>query len=266
MRPFKILREKCSLHDSLTVLKFAGSLDAERVPAIGDQISLSMEQNQMFLLAEMSEVTFISSPALGELMGCKKRLVEKGGNLYIVGLSTENRNKLRLMGAGKIFEFLPTVGSAVRKYIWENENNGDEIRLRVPPILSVVPELRTLFSSIVTMRGFSKRDSFRVEAIVDELCNNAIEYGCHSGERPLEIGCRVFQYHVELSVTNARLAAQREPAAIEGIRSRILGNAPFTLNEKRGRGVELVRMLSNEFQVEFPEDRTIVRVIKKKEV
>ena len=142
MRPFKILREKCSLHDSLTVLKFAGSLDAERVPAIGDQINLSIEQNQMFLVAEMSEVTFISSPALGELMGCKKRLVEKGGNLYIVGLSTENRNKLRLMGAGKIFEFLPTVGSAVRKYIWENENNGEFLKNSVVALVPFIVSSR----------------------------------------------------------------------------------------------------------------------------
>jgi anti-sigma regulatory factor (Ser/Thr protein kinase) len=158
------------------------------------------------------------------------------------------------------------VGSAVRKYVWENENNGDEVRLRVPPVLSVVPELRTLFSSIVTMRGFSKRDAFRVEAIIDELCNNAIEYGHPSGEYPLEVGCRVFQYHVELNVANTRLENQRDPNALEEIRKRIQGNVSLTLNEKRGRGVELVRMLSSEFLIEFPNDKTLVRIIKKKEV
>ncbi|OGS36923.1 MAG: hypothetical protein A2293_11930 [Elusimicrobia bacterium RIFOXYB2_FULL_49_7] len=264
MRPFKVIREKCPLHEGLTVLKFIGSLDAERVSDIGDQVNAAIELGRYFLVAEMSEVSFISSPALGELMGCKKRLIENNGNLYLVGLSTENRNKLRLMGVGRIFDFLPTLGAAVRKFTWDNENKGDLVRTVLPAALGVVPDLRYFFSQIVGLKGYSKRDTFRIEAIIDELCNNGIEHG--DGGQPIEISCRIYQYHIDISVMNTRSGVSLSPEAIEEIRTRIEGKNSFNLNEKRGRGIELVRMLSHEFSVDFVGAKTIIRVIKKKEV
>jgi anti-anti-sigma factor len=266
MRNFKIIKEQCSLHESLTVFRFKGSLDAERVQIIADQFNIAIEKGEYFIIAEMSEVSFISSPALGELMGCKKRLVEKGGNLYLVGLNTENRNKLRLMGAEKIFEFLQSIGAAVRKYHWENEDTGDAFSVSIPPILGYVPELRNLFSDIISRKGYSKRDAFRVEAIIDELCNNAIEYGSSGTGSAIQVQCKVFQYQMELLIMNQRVDEGQKAMDIDEIRKRIRGDVPFNLNEKRGRGIELVKMLCDEFDVNLKDDMTIIRILKKKEV
>lgn len=265
-RTFKIVRDRCTLHDALLVFRFKGSLDADRVQAIADSVNDAIAAGDVFVIAEMSEVVFISSPAFGEIMGCKKRLVEKGGNLYLVGLDTENRSKLRLMGAEKIFEFLPTIGSAVRKYHWENEDTGDAFRMRIPPVLGFVPELRTLISGIVKIKGYSKRDAFRIEAIIDELCNNAIEYGLHEPAAQVEVLCKVYRYKLEITVINQNRPDNTETRVIREIKSRIQGQMPFNLNEKRGRGVELVRMLCDEFTVNSEADKTIVKIIKKKEV
>jgi anti-anti-sigma factor len=266
LRTFKITIDRCTLHDSLLIFRFKGSLDADKVGSISDYFSAAMEKNDNFIIAEMGEVTFISSPALGELMGCKKRLVDKGGNLYLVGLDTENRSKLRLMGAEKIFEFLPTIGAAIRKFHWENEDTGDSFRVKMPPVLSFVPELRSMLAGIIRMKGYSKRDAFRIEAIVDELCNNAIEHGFHADDSPIEVLCKVFKYKVELTIINASRPEGRDAEVLQEISSRIQGDLPFNLNEKRGRGVELVKMLCDEFYVGSEADKTIIRIIKKKEV
>ncbi|MFH0919312.1 MAG: STAS domain-containing protein [Fibrobacterota bacterium] len=266
MRPFKIIQEKCSLHDALTVLRFTGSLDAERVQTVAERFEAAMTAGNVFIVADMSDVSFISSPVLGELMGCKKRLSERGGSLFLVGLDTENRTKLRLMGAEKIFEFLPSISAAVRKYHWENEDSGDAFQIRIPPFLSYVPEMRILFSGIVRIKGYSKRDAFRVEAIIDELVNNAIEHGFGPAGGPIEVSGKVYRYRVEITITNTRKAGQDDSAFIGDINNRLHGDLPFNLNEKRGRGIELVKMLCDEFSITAQADKTIVRIIKKKEV
>ncbi len=266
MRTFKISIDRCTLHDALLIFRFKGSLDADKVGTIADYFNAAMEKGDNFIIVEMGEVPFISSPALGELMGCKKRLNEKGGNLYLVGLDTENRSKLRLMGAERIFEFLPTIGAAIRKYHWEHEDTGDSFRVVLPPVLSYVPELRTLLAGIIRMKGYSKRDSFRMEAIVDELCNNAIEHGYIGSNSHVEVICKVFKYKIEFTVINLSRHESRDVDVIKEISSRIQGQLPFNLNEMRGRGIELVKMLCDEFNVTSEADKTIIRIIKKKEV
>lgn len=266
VRLFKITADRCTLHEALLVLRFKGSLDADRVLPISEAVNHAIASQDRFLIADMSDVTFISSPALGELMGCKKRLVENGGNLYLTGLDTENRTKLRLMGAEKIFEFLPTISAAVRRYHWENEDTGDSFRLQIPPMLSFVPELRTFFSSIARQKGYSKRDAFRIEAILDELCNNAIEHGEPSADDPVQIIGKVFKYRIELTIINKTPMAHQAEQAVKEIQNRLEGEQSFNLNEKRGRGVELVKMLCDEVTASAENGKTIIRVIKKKEV
>jgi anti-anti-sigma factor len=247
-------------------MRFKGSLDADRVAPISDAVDKLVNGGDVFVIAEMSDVSFISSPAFGELMGCKKRLVEKGGNLYLVGLDTENRAKLRLLGAEKIFEFLPTISSAVRRYHWDNEDTGDSFRILLPCVLSFVPEVRTFFSSIVRQKGYSKRDAFRMEAIIDELCNNAIEHGDPRIADPVEIVGKIFRYKLELTVANINSSVTLAEDAVREINNRLNGDSSFNLNEKRGRGVELVKMLCDEIGASADGLKTVIRVIKKKEV
>ncbi|MBL8027660.1 MAG: ATP-binding protein [Fibrobacteres bacterium] len=266
MRNFKLTVDRCTLHDSMIVIRFKGSLDADRVSSIGQTVNGVIEAGDSFVIAEMSEVTFISSPAFGELMGCKKRLVEKGGNLYLVGLDTENRAKLRMLGAEKIFEFLPTVSAAVRRYHWDNEDTGDSFRIQLPTVLSYVPEIRTFFSNIVRQKGYSKRDAFRIEAIIDELGNNAIEHGDPNIKDPVEIIGKIYRYKIELLVINRNSSATLASDSVREIMNRLNGETSFNLNEKRGRGVELVKMLCDEITAVADEDKTIIRIIKKKEV
>ena len=266
MRNFKLSVDRCTIHDSLIVIRFKGSLDADRVASINEVVNGVIASGDFFVIAEMSDVSFISSPAFGELMGCKKRLVEKGGNLYLVGLDTENRAKLRLLGAEKIFEFLPTVSAAVRRYHWDNEDTGDTFRILLPTILSYIPEIRSFFSSIVRQKGYSKRDAFRIEAIIDELGNNAIEHGDPGVTEPVEIIGKVYRYKIELSVANRNSGVSQANESVREINNRLKGDTSFNLNEKRGRGVELVKMLCDEISAAAEDDKTVIRIIKKKEV
>jgi hypothetical protein len=38
-----------------------------------------------FVIVDLENVDFVSSPAVGVLMGCRRRLIEKKGNLVLVG-------------------------------------------------------------------------------------------------------------------------------------------------------------------------------------
>jgi anti-sigma regulatory factor (Ser/Thr protein kinase) len=116
------------------------------------------------------------------------------------------------------------------------------------------------------MKAYSKRDAFRIEAIIDELCNNAIEHGNADLSTPIEVVCKIYRYQLELSIINQSSGSTQEQSELDEFKKRIQGEVPFNLNERRGRGIELVKMLCNEFKVATRDGQTIVKIIKKKEV
>ncbi len=52
-----------------------------------------------------------------------------------------------------------------------------------PGDIDYIPDIRRFFSNLISIRSFSRRFAFRIEVIIDELCNNAIKFGkLHVGE------------------------------------------------------------------------------------
>ena len=67
----------------------------------------------------MSDVTMITSAAIGKLLGIKKRLSEKEGDLVLAALDVKHKMLLNLMGANKIFKIFNDLRSAMSAYAWE---------------------------------------------------------------------------------------------------------------------------------------------------
>jgi len=244
------------------ILTFVGDLEDESIKQIGHSFH-SLMNERFFIIGDMTQVNAISSAALGELIGGRTRMVERGGDFVLAGLTLPMREKLTLMEANKIFRFYKDVRSATNAYCWEYQDRKEEMNVVFPNLLKFVPSVRQLVSRIARQKGFTNRDAFRIETIVDEICNNAIEHGIQSAKEEVTLRILIDRQKVELEVINAA-----DPEKIDILReiSKSLTAPNHNTHEKRGRGLTLVKMLSNDFFIDCSKEGTSVRVTKMREV
>ena len=139
------------------------------------------------------------------------------------------------------------------------------VEIEFPSSHDYVPGIRAFLSSLAIIRGFSLKDACRIEAIIDELCNNAIEYGSKLIDSTVQIECIVTLDCFDLCIMDSGgnkedIEALEESVILESKKKQCL------LEAKRGRGLQIVKMLSDEVAVHLCEDgETEVHVIKRKE-
>ncbi len=246
----------------VAVLRFEGEMDSQSIHKIGRGFDIILEGNYVFAIADLSGVRSISSAAIGELMGCRTHMLERGGDVVLAGLSLSNREKLTAMDANRIFKFYHDLRSAIHAYSWEYRGRTEEITLSFPSVLRFVPPVRQLVSRIARQKGYGNRDSFRIETIVDEICNNAVEHGVSDEGSAINLTLKIDRHKVEINVSNAS-----DPAKVSTLKemSKSLYVPQFAGDEKRGRGLALVKMLSSDFRIETSDDGTSVHVTKLRE-
>ena len=255
------LSQQVSGHDDrIVLLHFQGDLNASDCGSTSKIFQEIIDSRKYFIIALMENVYFVSSPFLGELMGCKLRLVEKGGNLVVVGLGYELREKLIQMGADKIFQFYPDTHTAYNHYHWEYTQTAQVVRITMPPKFQAVPAVRRFISGVAKQKGYTHRDSFRIETIVDEIANNAIEHG-DTTQLDISLELRIDRKKFELLVRNKTLLqkANQLKVVVETNKEASKGS------ESRGRGLALVKLISNSINVSIDGNGTEVKITKMRE-
>lgn len=261
MNNFSLTRRPCPEDPRLELLHLSGNLDITVLDRITEAVDSLIQDCRFHLVVDMEGVTFISSPVVGSLMGCRRRLVQKGGNIVLVGLSSSLREKLNLMGANRIFRYYPDYKSVVMDFRWQNDAKPQCLALQLPTNSSYVPALRRLVASIVQQKGYGRKDTFRIETIVDELANNAIEHGDEQ-QRKFYIELFLDREKVEVVVRNTN--KNMDEVAMSKVRDKF-SNPEVDDNSIRGRGLALVKMLSSELKLEIDTAGTLVHVTKMRE-
>jgi anti-anti-sigma factor len=256
----RISQQVSTQDERIILLHFDGDLNASDCEATSKIFQDIIDSKKYFIIALMENVTFLSSPFLGELMGCKLRLVEKGGNMVIVGLNYDLRERLIQMGADKIFQFYPDSHAAYNHYHWQYSETAQVVQISLPPKLQSVPAVRRFIAGIAKQKGYSSRDAFRIETIVDEIANNAIEHGDES-QPSINVELRIDRKKFELLVRNMTLMnkANQLKYVIESNKANNQGN------DTRGRGLALVKLISNSINVSIDKAGTEVKITKMRE-
>jgi len=258
---FTLQSQLCAEDDRITVVTIGGSIDIASVGALVDGFEALVKEGRCFVIVDMEAVDFVSSPAVGALMGCRRRLIERKGNLVLVGLSLSLKEKLNLMGANRIFRYYNDVKTVLSDYRWEHDNLAQKIILQVPANPGYVPALRRMISSVVLQKGYNRKDAFRIETIVDELANNAIEHGDHE-QRKFYIEFSLDREKVEIAIRNQ--TKDLDPTLADKVKHKF--ENPVVDDESiRGRGLALVKMLSSELRLDIDAGGTTVHVTKVRE-
>lgn len=261
MPDFSLHWKSCEDDDRITVVTLKGAIDIASVERLVQGFDKLVEEKRCFVIVDMEGVDFVSSPAVGALMGCRRRLIEKQGNLVLVGLSNSMKEKLNLMGANRIFRYYNDVKTVLSDYRWEHDNLAQKMLLEVPANPAYVPAIRRLISSVVLQKGYNRKDAFRIETIIDELANNAIEHG-NSDQRKFFVEFSLDREKVEILVRNQTSIV--DPVLAQKVKQKF--ENPVVDDESiRGRGLALVKMLSSELRLDLDSEGTTVHVTKVRE-
>ena len=74
------------------------------------------EQGQTKIVMNLQRVRFIDSAGLGELIACKKRTVERGGDIKILHPSGQVKNLLVMTLLTDVFEIFEDEEDAVKSF------------------------------------------------------------------------------------------------------------------------------------------------------
>lgn len=133
-----------------------------------------------------------------------------------------------------------------------------------PSLLTYVPIVRKLVSYVAVVRGnFSKKDAYRIETIVDEICNNAVQYGSLTAGSEVVLKCILTDEGIDIIVTD-KGGKSYDIAKLKENYLRAL-EMKERLYSTRGKGLRIVRMLSDEIDVNVNQDgETEVHIVKYK--
>jgi anti-sigma regulatory factor (Ser/Thr protein kinase) len=142
-----------------------------------------------------------------------------------------------------------------------------KLRIKFPGDLEYIPAVRKFVSEMLLVSQFSPKFAFRSEIIVDEICNNAVTYGCSSLDASVEVVCMVHDDRIEFQVKDGGGAAEdvkrlRDAVAAEKAAAEVMDGK----RSAAGLGLEIVRLLSEEVNLEVDDNNlTSIRVVRKRE-
>ena len=111
---------ECTIHveqqGELDILRLNGSLDAYSFPRLESALNDLREKKRHRVVLDCNALDYISSAALGALIGFARRARENSGDLKLADLSPRIFNIVELLGFHKILEISPTVNEAAARF------------------------------------------------------------------------------------------------------------------------------------------------------
>lgn len=246
MNPFTI--QKFPDEPEIVRISLAGDVGLESIPRISALLAEFEKDGCLHWAVDLSRVTFLSSPVVGVLMGLRSRVVGRSGSVSLFAASDELSEKLELMGVSLAMPVFRDEKAFLDYFRWEFGGACRKLSFALPARASIVPPTRRLVVGALRAKGFSEKEAFIMESIVDELSNNAIEHG-RPPEGVFHLDLKFNKAKITLSVKNScRELSVSERRALE----EKYAHPKMTPGSLRGRGIALVRKLSSRmtFRVE----------------
>ncbi len=150
-----------------------------------------------------------------------------------------------------------------------DEKASLRIKMSFPGDLEYVSSIRKFISEVLIVNNYSQKFAYRTEVIVDEICSNAVNYGCKTVDAQIELICLIFADRIEMRIKDQ--GGGKED--IERLRIAVKSGED-NQNEKANAlrkpyhdalGLEIVRMLSEEIDLQIDDNNiTTIRVMRKR--
>ena len=102
-----------SQHDGVPVMVVHGEIDVATAPQLRERLQAMAEGNPKLVVADLSNVTFVDSTALGVLVGGAKRFRRGGGDLRLVVTEPHIAKVFTITGLNDVFSIYSSAAGAV---------------------------------------------------------------------------------------------------------------------------------------------------------
>jgi anti-sigma regulatory factor (Ser/Thr protein kinase) len=141
--------------------------------------------------------------------------------------------------------------------------------LKFPGDLEYIPSVRKFVSEVLLASNFDAKFAYRSEIIVDEICNNAVSYGCIRPEAVIDLVCSIFADRIEFMIRDEggkKDDIQQLEVAVKSDPRSIPIDQIDQSGKKTSLGLEIVRMLSKDVTFEVDQNNlTSIKVVKVRE-
>jgi anti-sigma B factor antagonist len=99
-----------------TLVEISGRIDSTNATSLGEALNAEIDAGHLQMVVDLSNVEYISSAGLRELVSAAKKVRQNGGDLRIASPSPRVREVLELAGLDTIFQVFPTQVEAVGSF------------------------------------------------------------------------------------------------------------------------------------------------------
>jgi anti-sigma B factor antagonist len=249
-----------STEPGLAVISVGSPLDIPAIVPFKAAVDWCAERGKVFVVVNLENVNFIDSPFVGTLMGCRKMLQQRGGDLAICSSSQFLQDRLSVMGLDRIFHFYTSPQTAISDFHFLGSK--EHFSFVLPLQRNCVTLLRRLLCAILTKKNFKPKLIMHIETIIDELANNAVDYSSPDS-KDFFAGVSISRKKIVMIVKNTH--SKLEKPAMDALQNRYQ-NPKIDAESTRGRGIPLIKMLSNSVNLDISKTEVIVQVTKIVEV
>ena len=113
MSSFEVI---CKDHEDISIIYLKGYLDAHTAPDFEKELQALVEADKVRIVANLADLSYISSAGLGVFMGFIEDIRQKGGDIKLAALQEKVFRVFDLLGFPVLYEILDTEQEAVLKY------------------------------------------------------------------------------------------------------------------------------------------------------
>lgn len=211
-----------------------GEIDSATVPLLEDAFWLARSYHSPRTYLDFSNLNFISSSGLREIIYALAQLRRSGSQLIIGRVSEPVREMLQALGLEHLLVMLPMVRPA-----------DTEIQLSgliVPGQLAELKTVRDFMDTVISRIQYAEKAGFGLKMAVDELVSNIVRHNYKDlGPKPVTVLLAYKNDILEASVIDQGFAFDPTSFQTRDMEKTIEGG------HIGGMGINLVRILSDEF-------------------
>ncbi len=148
-----------------------------------------------------------------------------------------------------------------------DENTPNRLSVSFPGNLEYVSPIRKFISEVLIRNNFSEKFAYRSEVIVDEICTNAISYGCRSAHALINFECLIYPDRIDFEVKDEGGKSENVNRLRQAVEKSKKKQPDMTSLETMGSdclGLEIVRMLSEKIDLQIDQNNvTTIRITRK---
>ena len=103
---------KITKENGISIISFEGSLDTNTSKEAGDQLDRLVEEGELKLLIDLTNLEYVSSSGLRILLATSKKIKVLKGEMRICGLNETVNEVFEISGFTMIFKVLKTIEEA----------------------------------------------------------------------------------------------------------------------------------------------------------